>query len=120
LINSVNRVGAQFAEAAAHHAPVRLLEVIPLADAVTLPACPLPPNVVVIPAFHGQLLGDPAALYVVRQFLTNRPVSGPPALRPPAEPVAAAAVARGMPEGAAPSPPCGTRSGVPGSGRGKG
>src|SRR5262249_25913022 len=39
LINSVNRVGAQFAEAAAHHAPVRLLEVIPLADAVTLPAC---------------------------------------------------------------------------------
>jgi hypothetical protein len=38
----VNNVGARFAEAAAHHAPVRLLEVVPLADAVTLPACPLP------------------------------------------------------------------------------
>ena len=120
LINSVNRVGAQFAEAAAHHAPVRLLEVVPLADAVTLPACPLPPNVVVIPAFHGQLLGDPAALYVVRQFLANRPVTGVPDLRGTAELVAAAATAWRMPESAAPSPPCGARSGVPGSGRGKG
>src|SRR5262249_38064592 len=32
LINSVNRVGAQFATAAAHHAPVRVLQVIQLAD----------------------------------------------------------------------------------------
>jgi hypothetical protein len=120
LINSVNRVGAQFAAAAAHHAPVRVLEVIPLADAVTLPACPLPPDVVVIPAFHGQLLGDPAALHAVRRFLTGQPVTGVPDLRATAELVAAAAAAWRMPESAAPSPPCGARPGVTGSGQGKG
>src|SRR5215467_13604038 len=118
LINSVNSVGAQFA-AAARHAPVRMLEVIPLADAVTLPACPLPPNVVVIPGFHGELLRDPAALHAVRQFLTNRPVTGAPNLRATAEIVAAAATAWRMPESAAPSPPCGARSGAPGSGHGR-
>jgi hypothetical protein len=119
LISSVNSVGARFAAAAAHHAPVRLLEVIPLADAVTLPACPLPPNVVVIPAFHGELLGDPAALQTVRRFLTGRTVTGLPDLRATAEIVAAAAAAWRMPESAAPSPPCVARSGVSGSGPGK-
>jgi len=107
LISSVNSVGARFARAAARDAPVRLLEVIPLADAVTLPACPLPPNVVVIPAFHGQLLGDPAALREVRGFLDDRPVKGVPGLRATAEIMAAAATAWRMPETAAPSPPCG-------------
>jgi hypothetical protein len=115
LINSVNSVGARFADAAAHHAPVRLLEIVPLADAVTLPACPLPPNVVVIPAFHGELVYDPAALATIRRFLTGRTVTGVPDLRATAEIVAAAATAWRMPESAAPSPPCGARSGVPGS-----
>src|SRR5262252_331053 len=115
LISSVNSVGARFAAAAAHHAPIRMLEVVPLADAVTLPACPLPPNVVVIPAFHGELLGDPAALHTVRRFLTNQTVAGVPGLRATAEIVAAAATAWRMPESAAPSPPCGARSGIPGS-----
>jgi len=117
LISSVNSVGARFAAAAAHHAPVRLLEVIPLADAVTLPACPLPPSVVVMPALHGELLGDPAALRTVRRFLTGQPVTGVPDLRATAELVAAAATAWRMPESAAPSPPCGARSVGPGSGR---
>jgi hypothetical protein len=116
LINSVNSVGARFAAAAARHAPVRLLEVVPLADAVTLPACPLPHNVVVISAFHGELLGDPAALRTVRRFLTDRPVSGMPGLRRTAEIMAAAATAWRMPVSAAPSPPCAARSGVPASG----
>ncbi len=107
LINSVNRVGARFAAAAAHSARLRLLEVIPLADAVTLPACPLPRNVVVVSAFHGQLLGDPAALRAVRDFLAHRPVRAPPALRTTAEIMAAAASAWRMPAHAAPSPPCG-------------
>src|SRR5262252_6582329 len=119
LISSVNSVGARFAAAAAHHAPIRLLEVVPLADAVTLPACPLPPNVVVIPAFHGELLGDPAALQTVRRFLTGRTVTGVPGLRVTAEIVAAAAAAWRMPESAAPSPPCVARSGMPGSKPGK-
>jgi hypothetical protein len=107
LINSVNRVGARFALAAEHSARVRLLEVVPLADAVTLPACPLPRNLVVIPAFHGELLGDPAALRAVREFLLHRPVRGVPAMRTTAEIMAAAASAWRMPEHATPSPPCG-------------
>ena len=110
LINSVNSVGARFAAAAARHAPVRLLEVIPLADAVTLPACPLPRNVVVIPGFHGELLGDPVALRTVRLFLTGSPVSGVPGLRTTAEIMAGAATAWRMPVSAAPSPPCGALS----------
>ena len=107
LINSVNSDGARFAAAAAEHARGRLLEVVPLADAVTLPACPLPRNVVVIPAFHGELLGDPAALRTVRGFLAYRPVKGVAELRSTAEIVAAAATAWRMPETTAPpSPPC--------------
>ena len=116
LISSVNSVGARFASAAAEHAPVRMLEVIPLADAVTLPACPLPRNVVVIPAFHGELLGDPVALRAVRRFLTDRPVTGVPSLRTTAEIMAAAATAWRMPESAAPSPPCSSAPGGPASG----
>jgi len=116
LISSVNSVGARFASAAAEHAPVRMLEVIPLADAVTLPACPLPRNVVVIPAFHGELLDDPVALRAVRRFLTDRPVSGVPSLRATAEIMAAAATAWRMPESAAPSPPCNSAADGPASG----
>ncbi len=116
LISSVNSVGARFASAAAEHAPVRMLQVIPLADAVTLPACPLPRNVVVIPAFHGELLGDPVALRAVRRFLTDRPVAGVPSLRTTAEMLAAAATAWRMPESAAPSPPCGSGPDGPASG----
>jgi hypothetical protein len=116
LINSVNSDGARFAAAAARHAPVRLLEVIPLADAVTLPTCPLPGNVVVIPAFHGELLGDPAALSTVRRFLTHRSVAGVPSMRTTAEIMAAAAAAWRMPENATPSPPCGSAPGGPAPG----
>src|SRR5215467_5530438 len=119
LINSVNSVGARFAAAAAENPRVRLLEIIPLADAVTLPACPLPQNVVVVPAFHGELLGDPAALRAVRGFLTNRPVTGVAELRTTAEIMAAAASAWRMPESTAPSPPCGARFGMPGAANGK-
>ena len=106
LVNSVNRVGARFAVAAARTDRVRVLEVVPLADAVTLPTCPLPRNLVVVPAFHGELLGDPAALRAVREFLLHRPVRGMPVLRTTAEIMAAAASAWRMPDPAAPSPPC--------------
>jgi len=73
--------------------------------------------VVVIPAFHGELLGDPAALHAVRRFLTDQPVSGVPALRTTAEIMAAAATAWRMPVSAAPSAPCGSASGMPGGGQ---
>jgi hypothetical protein len=108
LINSVNEVGARFAAAAAQDTRVRVLEVVPLADAVTLPACPLPRNVVVVSAFHGDLLGDPAALRAVDAFLGHRRVRTMPVLRTTAEIMAAAAAAWRMPEHAAPSPPCGS------------
>ena len=116
LISSVNSVGARFASAAAEHAPVRMLEVIPLADAVTLPACPLPRSVVVIPAFHGELLDDPVALRAVDRFLTDRSVTGVPGLRTTAEIMAAAATAWRMPESAVPSPPCSSAASEPASG----
>jgi hypothetical protein len=106
FIGSVNRAGAAFADAAARHPPRRLLDIVPLADAVTLPACRLPGSVVVVPAFHGQLLGDPLALQMVRAFFGHRPVRGIRVLRETAEIVAAAASAWRMPERAAPSPPC--------------
>jgi hypothetical protein len=106
LIESVNQVGAQFAEQAArdHHLP--WLELVPLADAVTLPACSLPSNVLVVPALHGALLDDPESLRMVRDFLTDHRVSAPPGLRTTAEIVAAAASAWRIPQATTPSPPC--------------
>ena len=71
----------------------------------------------VIPAFHAQLLGDPAALRTVHRFLAHQPVTVVPELRTTAEIMAAAATAWRMPESAAPSPPCGRPSGAPASGR---
>jgi hypothetical protein len=106
FIDSVNRVGANFATAAARKSPLRLLELVPLADAVTLPTCQLPPNVLVVPAFHGRLLGDPVALRMVRAFLRHQPVRGATALRTTAEIMAAAASAWRMPEPTPPDPPC--------------
>jgi hypothetical protein len=106
LLASVNRVGAQFAEQAARSHGLRWLELVPLADAVTLPACSLPSNVLVVPALHGTLLDNPASLRMVRDFLTERPVGGAPELRTTAEIVAAAASAWRIPQVTTPSPPC--------------
>jgi hypothetical protein len=106
FIDSVNKVGANFATAAARKSPLRVLDLVPLADAVTLPACDLPTNVQVVPAFHGRLLGDPLALQMVRAFLRHQPVRGATALRTTAEIMAAAASAWRMPEPTTPNPPC--------------
>ena len=59
LIDSVNELGARYAASAARHHPLRWLLLVPLADAVTLPVCPLPQDVRVVPALHGDLLGRP-------------------------------------------------------------
>jgi hypothetical protein len=106
LIDSVSSDGARFASRAAQDSPLRVLDLVPLADAVTLPVCRLPANVVVVPAFHGELLGDPVALRIVAGFLRHRPLGQVPGLRTTAEIMAAAATAWRMPEPAAPSPPC--------------
>jgi hypothetical protein len=105
LIDSVSRVGARYwAGIAAHPTSLRWLAVVPLADALTLPTCSLPSNVLFVPAFHGGLLGDRPVLGMVRDFLDGRTVSGGHVLREAAEMMSSAAAAWRMPELSAPCP----------------
>jgi len=105
LLNSVNQVGARYfddmltsAVGGAAGKSIRWLAVVPLADAVTLPACALPPGVIVVPAFHGGLLGDPTVLPMVSQFLYGHQVSAPDnSLRAAAELITSASAAWRMP-----------------------
>ena len=107
LIDSVDEVGARFAASAARHHPLRWLLLVPLADAVTLPVCPLPTDVRVVPALHGDLLGSPPVTVMVRDFLAHRRVPEPDGYRATAELVAAAAAAWRMPVTTAPAHACG-------------
>jgi hypothetical protein len=108
LLNSVSEFGAKyFADVAsgaglargADGNRIRWLSVVPLADAVTLPVCSLPTGVLVVPALHGGLLGDPTVLPMVAQFLSGRPVTDPGGaqLRSDAELITSAATAWRMP-----------------------
>jgi len=104
LLNSVSEFGARyFASAAAVLGaggnPIHWLAVVPLADAVTLPVCELPSDVLVVPALHGGLLGDPSVLPVVAQFVSGRQVSetADSQLRYDAELITGAAAAWRMP-----------------------
>jgi hypothetical protein len=106
LINSVDVTGARFAAAAARHHPLRWMLLVPLADAVTLPVCPLPPDVYVVPALHGDLLGTPAVKNMVRVFLARGTAAPPDRYNSTAEIVAAAAAAWRMPQVTAASPAC--------------
>jgi hypothetical protein len=76
--------------------------VIPLADAVTLPACPWPRNVIFVDAFHGGLLGNASVRQLVEDFLTDGNAQVDTAsqrqLRSTAQLIAAAATAWRMPE----------------------
>ena len=107
LIDSVDEVGARFAASAARHHPLRWLLLVPLADAVTLPVCPLPRDVRVVPALHGDLLGTPGVTTMVRGFLADGRVAEPDGYRATAEIVAAAAAAWRMPVTTAAAPACG-------------
>jgi hypothetical protein len=105
LISSVGSDGAAFAaEAARHGRWLRWLAVIPLADAVTLPVCDLPSNVIVVPAMHGGLFGDPGVEGMIERFLSDRRVAGTQDMRDAAEVIAAAAAAWRMPV-IGPAPP---------------
>jgi hypothetical protein len=75
LISSVSEFGARYFSAVTGPSgkSIRWLAVIPLADAVTLPVCGLPPDVLVVPAFHGGLLGDASVLPMVSGFLAGHP-----------------------------------------------
>ncbi|MGH3280934.1 MAG: hypothetical protein ACRDNW_17615 [Trebonia sp.] len=122
LLNSVSEFGARYFDAmvtmtgggttggAAHGAaesragaddqPMRVLVVVPLADAVTLPQCTLPSGVIVVPALHGGLLGDPAVLPMVSSFLTGHDVTATDdgRLREAAELITGAAAPWRMPD----------------------
>jgi len=106
LLNSVSQVGARYfddlmttAAGGANGKSIRWLAVVPLADAVTLPACALPAGVIVVPAFHGGLLGDTAVLPMVSDFLSGQPVTAPDdSLREAAELITSASSAWRMPD----------------------
>ncbi len=110
LIDSVNADGARFAASAAsayRQHPLRMVLLVPLADAVTLPVCPLPRDVFVVPALHGDLLGMAAVKRMVRRFLAGGTARLPGRYNGTAELVAAAAAAWRMPEITPPRPACG-------------
>ena len=109
LIDSVDRSGAQYVAQAirqAHQRPLRWMAVVPLADSLTMPACPLPASTVVVPALHGGLLGNTGVQREVRSFLSGAAVRGQPPMLNAAELVAQAAAAWRMPQLTSPSPPC--------------
>jgi hypothetical protein len=110
LLGSVSEVGARYFDhlTTAAGTGIRWLAVIPLADALTLPDCGLPPGVVLVPAFHGGLLGDASVLPMVNSFLDGNPVrpakTEESSLRTEAELITAAAAAWRMPQTTAACP----------------
>jgi hypothetical protein len=107
LLSSVSEFGARYFDTVANQSgkSLRWLAVVPLADALTLPVCTLPPDVIVVPAFHGGLLGDGTVLPMVSAFLEGQQVSGTLDMREAAEVITGAAAAWRMPD---------TRSACPG------
>lgn len=98
LIDSVGQVGATYFSDLARLHGLRWLAVIPLADAVTLPPCTYPPQVVIVQAFHGGLLGDADVVRMVSSFLDGQDrIPSSPDLRVEAQFIAGAAAAWRMP-----------------------
>ena len=102
LIDSVSQFGARYFEQVSRELSLPWLAVIPLADAVTLPACPWPRNVFFVDGFHGGLLGNPSARQLVEAFLSGGTAGADVAaqrdLRTTAQLISAAAAAWRMPE----------------------
>jgi hypothetical protein len=105
LIDSVSQVGARYFARVSKDTTLPWLAVVPLADALTLPAgCPWPQNVIFVAAFHGGLLGDASVRQMIVSFLSGGAIpAGPDGrsqhdLRPAAQLIAAAAAAWRMPD----------------------
>ena len=102
LIDSVSQFGARYFQEVSQDHTLPWLAVIPLADAVTLPACSWPRNVFFVDGFHGGLLGNTSARALVEAFLSGGTASADNAaqqqLRGAAQLIAAAAAAWRMPE----------------------
>jgi hypothetical protein len=100
LLSSVSEYGAKYFNAITGPGgkSLRWLAVVPLADALTLPVCTLPPGVIVVPAFHGGLLGDDRVLPMVSAFLQGEQVAGTSRMRVAAEVITSAAAAWQMPD----------------------
>jgi hypothetical protein len=101
LIDSVGEVGASYFATVSHDRGLPWMAVVPLADAVTLPACPWPQNMIFVDAFHGGLLGNPSVRQMIESFLatgTAETDSGSQRrLRTAAQLIASAATAWRMP-----------------------
>lgn len=112
LLASVGEFGAAYFDHAVVSAGpgIRWLAVVPLADALTLPACGLPAgrNMIVVPAFHGGLLGDASVLPMVARFLAGGTAAPPPpqegGLRTAAGLISGASAAWRMPQTSAACP----------------
>jgi hypothetical protein len=107
LLSSVSELGARYfddaitaAAGGAAGKAIRWLAVVPLADAVTLPQCALPSSMIVVPAFHGGLLGDPRVLPMVTNFLSGHHITAADGgqMREAAELITGAAAAWRMPD----------------------
>jgi hypothetical protein len=99
LIDSVSEFGAAYFKAIQQDRNLRWLAVVPLADAVTMPLCPYPLNVVVVQAFHGGLLGHVQVQRTVEDFLDGSANVRPDRdLMAAAKMISAAAAAWRMPD----------------------
>jgi hypothetical protein len=102
LIDSVSEVGASYFAMVSHDRGLPWLAVVPLADAVTLPTCPWPHNMIFVDAFHGGLLGDASVRQMIVAFLASGSVGADGTsqrqLRTAAQLIAAAATAWRMPQ----------------------
>jgi hypothetical protein len=99
LIDSVSEFGAAYFKAIQQDRNLRWLAVVPLADAVTMPLCPYPPDVVVVQAFHGGLLGHAQVRQTVEEFLDGNAAVRPDRdLMAAAKMISAAAAAWRMPD----------------------
>ena len=101
LIDSVGEVGASYFATVSHDRGLPWMAVVPLADAVTLPACPWPQNMIFVDAFHGGLLGNPSVRQMIESFLATGSAEtdggSQRSLRTAAQLIASAATAWRMP-----------------------